>query len=301
MQYDIDVFHVCEGVMLSLVVLFPGTIKLGQMMRHPVSPNNAALTKRNDGFLGIILAIGGFVLLIIIAALWRPFWTPTPMTVMTEVSNTPATPSKTATPRPTQTPEAVRLHACVTDSVIRVRRGPGTDYEMIDGMVAGTCMSVLGRNQDSSWVYMVSDDNKTGWVAAWLLTIEGDLSRVAVRSGADVVPTAARGPVVLATNTSQLPHRFESPSHCSDLTSSIGETVSCRIEHAECVYGADVDGNATFCNDRPYPNQNFQLVVFGEDWSDLDGSCIIVAGYLKTHRGVLQIQAFSRSQVSYCE
>jgi hypothetical protein len=43
------------------------------------------------------------------------------------------------------------------------------------------------------------------------------------------------------------------------------------------------------------------LVVFGEDWGDLDGSCIVVSGSLEPYRGVLQIQVFNRSQVSSCE
>jgi hypothetical protein len=148
---------------------------------------------------------------------------------------------------------------------------------------------------------MVSDDNKTGWVAAWLLTIEGDLNMVAVRSGVEVIPTTTREPVVLATNTSQLLYRFGSPPLCSDLTSSLGETVSCKVERANCVYLPDVDGYPTFCSDRQYPNHDFQLVVFGEDWSDLDGSCFVVSGSLEPYRGVLQIQVFSRSQVSSCK
>jgi len=181
-------------------------------------------------------------------------------------------------------------------------------------MVSGTCMSVLGRNKESDWVYMISEDSKTGWVAASLLTIEGDVSRLSVRSASQVLslasttnvvptqklpPTATRRPQIISTNTSQpLLSRFT--PLCSELADSLGEYVSCQIPRAYCDYLPDVNGSPTFCNDGPYPNRDFQLVVFGDDWSDFDGNCLIVSGYLGTYRGVLQIKATSRSQVSYC-
>jgi hypothetical protein len=71
-------------------------------------------------------------------------------------------------------------------------------------------MSIQGRNSDSSWVYMVSEDGKAGWVAAALLTIEGNLNRVSVKSNtgslslaptSKVAPASTRKPVVFATNT----------------------------------------------------------------------------------------------------
>ena len=78
--------------------------------------------------------------------------------------------------------DILTLKACVTTSEIRIRQGPGTDSEVTGGLVPGTCLRILGRNQDASWVYIVTEDNTNGWVAAWLLTIEGDLNRVSVRS-----------------------------------------------------------------------------------------------------------------------
>jgi hypothetical protein len=156
---------------------------------------------------------------------------------------------------------------------------------------------------------MVSEDGKTGWVAASLLTIEGNLNRVSLKSNSGdlslaptskVIPTSTRKPVVFRTNTPEsLVSRFV--PLCSDAADQIGEMISCMIKRVDCVYRPDVNGSPTFCNDRPYPNQNFQLVIFGEDWSDYDGSCIVISGNLERYRGVLQIQAFRRSQITYCE
>src|SRR5690349_5746764 len=79
--------------------------------------------------------------------------------------------TKTSLPRSTPTPRPIWVDACVTDSTIYIRKGPGKEHEALGGMVSGTCMSIQGRTRDSSWVYMVSEDGKAGWVAAALLTI----------------------------------------------------------------------------------------------------------------------------------
>jgi hypothetical protein len=90
-------------------------------------------------------------------------------------------------PTPTKIP--IRLRACVNDETIRIRKGPGTQYEMIGGLVSGSCMSVLGRNQDASWVYMAADGNRDGWVAAWFLSFDGNVYDVPVKEMLAVLPT----------------------------------------------------------------------------------------------------------------
>lgn len=104
--------------------------------------------------------------------------------------------TENAPPHPTRTPQPISLFACVTDWTIRVRKGPGTNYEIIGGLVSGTCMWISGRNDDLTWAYMTSDDNKEGWVAASLLAINGDLSRAPVISTpglSDLTPTTRAG------------------------------------------------------------------------------------------------------------
>jgi hypothetical protein len=151
----------------------------------------------------------------------------------------------------------------------------------------------LGRNTDSSWVYIETADNFTGWVAVWLLTIDGDLSKVSVQNDPDRLDAATGVP------------QSQSVQPCINIANLLGSNVTCTLETAYCVYLPEIDRSPTFCTDKPYPNHFFQFVVYGEDWSGYNGRCIIVSGLLESYfdgkEGLLQIVGHDRSQVSACQ
>lgn len=250
-----------------------------------------------------------FLLLLIMSLLSA--CTASPTRVPTKTKTPLAT--KTKQPTPTRTAKPISLAACVTDSTINIRRGPGREFEAVGGIASGKCVSILGRNQDSTWVFIRADQDSVageniGWVLASLLTIEGNLQSVSVRTASNALslaptqrsqPTATRKPIILMTYTPR--PTVSSMMPCSQTINSIGDSVSCKIERASCDYLPDTNGSPTFCNDKPYPNQDFALVVFGENWSDLDGYCLVVRGVVQIYRGTPQIVASSRSQVSYCD
>lgn len=92
------------------------------------------------------------------------------------------------TSAPAATPKPISIRACVADYTESVRRGPGKEFEVVGRLASGTCMQILGRNQDARWVYIQTEDNSTGWISATFLTTEGNVSHVPVRInlGADV-------------------------------------------------------------------------------------------------------------------
>lgn len=228
--------------------------------------------------------------------------------------NPPLSPStQTAGSAPTRTQKPVTPSSCVNNATVRIRRGPSTQHETIGGLSSGICFTVLGRTEDSSWVYVVSEDHQTGWMAASLLGDVGNLSRVSVRdhsipadSTRPTLTTAeiAHGAQVYRTQVAatNLPGdsltRYMLP--CSDTVDRIGEHISCRLEMAYCDYLPALEGSPTSCSDRPYPDQTFILLVPGKDWSEFDGQCLIVSGYLEINKGALQIQVLNRSQISSC-
>ena len=217
------------------------------------------------------------------------------------------------TPVPTPIRDPVTVLACVDHST-RIRRGPGTHYETTGGLLSGACLTILGRNEEASWVYVVSDDDLTGWVAVNILMDASTLSRVSVRDDWAMVnptrPTLTSAEIangaqayltqVSATNQPNAPlSQYVDP--CFETANRIGDEISCRMEKAYCDFFPDLEGSPTICTDRPAPDQTFALVVFGHDWSEYEGQCLIVSGYLEVEWGMLRIQAFRKSQISACE
>jgi hypothetical protein len=146
-------------------------------VRREESPIKPVVTKKYLAR-AVMLLVGGLILVAVISARTNSAVTP----IIPNTGKQSVIETKNMFPSSTPTQSFLSLKACVTDSTIHIRRGPGTQYEGIGGLRSGTCMWVLGRNKESNWVYVLTEDNKTGWVAAWLLTIEGDVSQLSVRS-----------------------------------------------------------------------------------------------------------------------
>ena len=98
----------------------------------------------------------------------------------------PAEPEATPepTPEPTPVPEYEGLSVQPTtyynegeqpsyttpgDSGMNLRAGPGTDYDKVTSVPAGTGVTALGTNEDGSWV-VVNYDGKYGWLKTEFLS-----------------------------------------------------------------------------------------------------------------------------------
>ncbi len=82
------------------------------------------------------------------------------------------------TPEPTPVPEYEGLsvqpttyynegeqpaYTVTPDNNLNMRAGPGTDYDVLGKVPAGTGVTALGANEDGSWV-VVNYDGKYGWL-----------------------------------------------------------------------------------------------------------------------------------------
>jgi uncharacterized protein YgiM (DUF1202 family) len=61
-----------------------------------------------------------------------------------------------------------------------MRSGPGINYSQIGTVSTGTNVPVIARDPGANWL-LVQDNGKTGWVAAWLVTIRGDLNNLPIQ------------------------------------------------------------------------------------------------------------------------
>ena len=101
------------------------------------------------------------------------------------------------------------------------------------------------------------------------------------------------------TQTSK-PSPAENVLSCNNTKNYVGDYVTCMMSRAYCSYQPAVNGNPTFCNDAPYPNHDFTLVIWERDMSSLDNQCIIISGYVSLYKSKPQIEAESSTQISYC-
>jgi hypothetical protein len=215
-------------------------------------------------------------------------------------------------PVPTRTHEPITLLTCVRDST-NIRRKPGTQAETIGGLTSGMCLTILGRNEEGTWVYMISDEDHMGWVARDALNDIDDISQISVRDDTSMVnparPTLTSQEIahgaqvyltrIAATNNPESPlSQYIEP--CFEAANRIGDEITCRMEKAYCDYFPELEGSPTVCIDRPAPDHTFALVAFDRDWREYDGECLIIDGYMEIYRGVLRILAHRQDQVAIC-
>jgi hypothetical protein len=62
---------------------------------------------------------------------------------------------------------------------VRLRGAPSTEADTIATLPYTVVVDIIGRNADSSWV-QVNFNGTSGWAAAWLGTVNGDLNAVPV-------------------------------------------------------------------------------------------------------------------------
>jgi hypothetical protein len=106
-----------------------------------------------------------------------PTLTATPLTSQTPSPTT--SPTFTQTPTPTITPTYAILRGEVLERA-NCRYGPGASYLYKYGLVAGSVLNIIGRNDLGTWIFVqaIGGDNPC-WLKATLMNIKGDVLSVA--------------------------------------------------------------------------------------------------------------------------
>jgi uncharacterized protein YraI len=90
------------------------------------------------------------------------------------------------------------------EQAVRVRSGPGTEYERIGQLYPGQIAQVVGRNAETSWwqIEFSQADDQLGWISADFVTFVGDADSVPVADSEPTTPSAVQSPTpTRATNT----------------------------------------------------------------------------------------------------
>ena len=78
---------------------------------------------------------------------------------------------------PSATPTKVLFQACPNAVSVNVRTGPSTSYRALGQLLQGDCVTVLGRNEDNSWIVVTDSPRPSlneGWVSIKLMDMESD-------------------------------------------------------------------------------------------------------------------------------
>lgn len=111
---------------------------------------------------------------------------PTPTATATATASPTATPTltATATPSPTASPTATGTPTAapaptpfvrVSEGGVNIRSGPGLNYPILEVAEGQRILAVVGRNASGGWWQVCcTRDGGQGWVAAMLVSLEGD-------------------------------------------------------------------------------------------------------------------------------
>jgi uncharacterized protein YgiM (DUF1202 family) len=143
-----------------------------------------------------------------------PRFTATPIPTSTLIptntlppTDTPFVPTATATPTPAPT-VAVRGVVNNRSANVRLRVGPGTDYEPLRTVQSGTPLIVIGVSSDLLWYNVLLEDGTEGWMLGELVSVP-ERTAVPIFATAELTARAAqpRAAVSFPTRVPTIPAR----------------------------------------------------------------------------------------------
>lgn len=131
----------------------------------------------------IIQIVTVTVIVTVTAAPVAPVATAAPPTTATSPPTLAATPtpSPTAQPSPTMTlaiaaEGAVRLECVVRpESSVNLRSGPARTEQLVGNLRSGTVFTATGRNEDGTWLYIITPRETSAWLIAGAVRCNGQV------------------------------------------------------------------------------------------------------------------------------
>lgn len=148
----------------------------------------------------------------------EPSATPLPLTA------TPIPPTATATTAATEAASATpELAVWITadGGSLNIRRGPGTEYNVVGFLTRGSRAAALGKNEDGDWLYIEvpGKPGTFGWVSATstFSHIDGPAAQLPLTPYEAAVPAYLRNcvfhPMLIKPGDFILPPQFDAPAN----------------------------------------------------------------------------------------
>jgi uncharacterized protein YgiM (DUF1202 family) len=109
----------------------------------------------------------------------EPIATPTTEPTPTAMLSPTAPPEATAAPTPVST-VTVPVPSRTTGGGLRMRSGPGTNYEVLNLLAEGQEVDVLGRDETGEWLKISLDSGEEGWVTAEFIDVGVDVEALPI-------------------------------------------------------------------------------------------------------------------------
>lgn len=115
--------------------------------------------------------------------------------------------SDTAAADTTAAPAEGGAMATVSTRSLRVRQEPNEASEVVAGIAAGETYRVVALSNDGQWIQLAIDNTPTGagWVSANFVTVEGDITNLAVGATAATAITATETTTETTTDSTAAP------------------------------------------------------------------------------------------------
>ena len=132
--------------------------------------------------------------------------TATPTDTPTVTPTPTDTPTPTTTPTNTPTPTPRNTTATILAERANVRRGPGTEYDVIGSLARDEDVIVLGISEDEGWYEVAVPGMGSGWISAEIVRISGNTNIPVIVLPTDTptpteTPTPTDTPTVTPTDT----------------------------------------------------------------------------------------------------
>ena len=124
---------------------------------------------------------------------------PTPTPTPTSETETQPEPEETPEPTPTPTPtkeieiSQAKAEAVVTNSLLNMRAGPGTNYARVGQVRQGTKLEILGKNAAGTWIKIKTPGGTEAWVILTYVDVNVSLDTLSTLE-APTAPTPAPQP-----------------------------------------------------------------------------------------------------------